>query len=69
MGAVLEAEVADNSNIVAHELGHYLNLDHVSDQTNLMNPVIYGYSKGLSENQCEEMRQTATTIHAQALRV
>ena len=32
-GAVLEAGVSTFGNILAHELGHYLNLDHFSDAT------------------------------------
>ena len=67
-GAVLEASVADNANIVAHELGHYLNLDHVNDQANLMNPVIYGDSTHISASQCDEMRRTALAVRTMALR-
>src|SRR6185312_15046001 len=40
-GAVIEGPVASDAPIVAHELGHYLGLDHVSDQTDMMNPIIY----------------------------
>lgn len=69
MGIVMESSVVDNSNIVAHELGHYLNLDHSSgDTSNLMNPVIYDDSNQLSERQCAEMRQTALSHHIKALR-
>jgi hypothetical protein len=67
-GAVLEAPVADNGNIVAHELGHYLNLDHVSDQSNMMNPIIYDNSTTITASQCDQMRQTALSVRAQALR-
>jgi hypothetical protein len=67
-GAVLEGPVADNANIVAHELGHYLNLDHVSDQSNLMNPIIYTDSTQISSSQCDEMRRTAVSVRAQSLR-
>jgi hypothetical protein len=67
-GAVLEGPVADNANIVAHELGHYLNLDHVSDEANMMNPIIYGTSTAIGTAQCEEMRRTAVTVRAAAVR-
>jgi hypothetical protein len=68
LGAVLESVVADNANIAAHELGHYLGLDHVSDSLNLMNPIIYGNSIQLTESQCEGMRATAQSVHTAALR-
>jgi len=59
MGAVLESAVATFSGIVAHEVGHYLNLDHVSDNSNLMNPVIYDSSTVLTKSQCTIARDTA----------
>lgn len=52
LGAVLEAPVGDYPNIIAHELGHYLNLDHMDDTDLLMNPVIYEKSKGLTKREC-----------------
>lgn len=67
-GAVIDALVADSAEVVAHELGHYLNLDHVSDPTNLMNPIIYASSTRLSPGQCDEVRQAATSIRAEATR-
>ncbi len=51
-GVVLEAPVGDYPNIIAHELGHYLNLDHASDVDQLMNPVIYDRSKSLTRSEC-----------------
>jgi hypothetical protein len=51
-GVVLEAPVGDYPNIIAHELGHYLNLDHASDADQLMNPVIYDRSKSLTRSEC-----------------
>ncbi|MCM2323565.1 MAG: matrixin family metalloprotease [Oligoflexia bacterium] len=67
-GAVIEAPVSDFAELVAHELGHYLSLDHVSDQSNLMNPVIYDNSRALDSGQCASMRETAKTVRADALR-
>ncbi len=52
-GVVLEAPVGDYPNIIAHELGHYLNLDHVSNTANLMNPVIYEDSKRITQSECQ----------------
>ncbi len=52
LGAILESAVGTYPNIIAHELGHYLNLPHVSDSTDLMNPVIYTTSTRLSSGQC-----------------
>lgn len=59
-GAVLEKPVGSFANIIAHELGHYLNLQHVSDNGDLMNPIIYESSTHLGANQCEEARLAAT---------
>jgi predicted Zn-dependent protease len=67
-GAVLESRVADNANIIAHEVGHYLSLDHTSDQSNLMNPIIYDNSTTITEQQCQDMRHTAVTVRAGAIR-
>ncbi|OFZ23297.1 MAG: hypothetical protein A2X94_05185 [Bdellovibrionales bacterium GWB1_55_8] len=58
-GAVLEAQVATNGEIVAHEIGHYLNLDHVSTATNLLSPIVYKTSTVLTARQCEIVRQSA----------
>jgi hypothetical protein len=63
-GAVFEAPVATYSNIFAHELGHYLNLDHVSDPSDILNPVIYRSSTALTENQCEIERAAAERLSA-----
>jgi len=57
LGSVLEAPVGTYANIIAHELGHYMNLNHVSDASDLMNPVIYNYSVNLSVDQCNGARQ------------
>ncbi len=57
-GAVLESSVVNYPNIVAHELGHYLGLDHVDDTANVMNALIYSDSKALDSGQCDLARQT-----------
>jgi hypothetical protein len=58
-GAVLEATVADYYYIFAHEIGHYLNLDHFDDSANLMNPIIYPRSTVLTQGQCATERTAA----------
>ncbi|MFZ9596579.1 MAG: matrixin family metalloprotease [Bdellovibrionia bacterium] len=58
-GVVMEDSVGAFPNLIAHELGHYLNLLHVEDQQNLMNPVIYTDSFALDSQQCEEARGAA----------
>jgi len=67
-GAVIEGPVATNAPIIAHELGHYLGLDHVSDPTDMMNPLIYDSSTVIYSAQCDSMRKVAQEAHAQALR-
>jgi hypothetical protein len=67
-GAVLESTVANYSYIFAHEMGHYLNLDHFQDSSNLMNPVIYSRSTSLTDAQCSVERDTAEKFWAQANR-
>jgi hypothetical protein len=68
MGAIFEASVADFYQIVGHELGHYLGLDHVDDSTNMMNPVIDTFSTKITPEQCNTMRKTAQTVLAAARR-
>lgn len=51
-GVVMESPVGTYPNIIAHELGHYLNLDHLGNSANLMNPIIYDTSTSLSSSQC-----------------
>ncbi|MGK5082624.1 matrixin family metalloprotease, partial [Bdellovibrionota bacterium FG-1] len=59
-GAILEQPVGTNANIVAHELGHYLNLDHVSNLPQLMNPIIYDTSTQLTATECATARSAVT---------
>jgi hypothetical protein len=58
-GAIIEANAASFAGIVAHELGHYLSLDHLDENINVMNPVIYESSNRFEPWQCDEMRQSA----------
>jgi hypothetical protein len=67
-GAILEAPVATYPNIIAHELGHYMNLPHVSDISDLMNSIIYPGSASLTPDQCETARAVATTYWSKMLR-
>jgi hypothetical protein len=67
-GTVIEGRVAAYPEMIAHELGHYLNLEHVKDATDLMNPIIYRTSTRLSPDQCENVRKTALTSRALAIR-
>ncbi len=58
-GAVIDEPVARNNTIIAHELGHYLSLLHVSDRSNLLSPIVGASSRGLTSSQCSRARSTA----------
>lgn len=68
MGVVLEQPVGAYPNIIAHELGHYLNLPHVSDTSDVMNPIIYSNSTRLNSTQCDSARAAATYWWSNMLR-
>ena len=55
----LEHPVDQSANLIAHELGHYLNLGHVSDTYAMMNPIIYARSVNLYASQCSTARSAA----------
>lgn len=59
-GVVLERSVGTFANIIGHELGHYLNLLHVTDSTDLLNPIIYSNSTRLNQDQCNTARAAAS---------
>jgi hypothetical protein len=67
-GAVLERPVGAFPNIIGHELGHYLNLLHVSDAADLMNAVIYGSSTRLTSAQCDTARSTVLYFWSRTIR-
>jgi hypothetical protein len=67
-GAIVEQPVITAPNIIAHELGHYLSLPHVSDATDLMNPVIYTTSALLTANQCDQARDTVARYWSKMMR-
>jgi hypothetical protein len=67
-GSVLEPSVAGFPNLIAHELGHYLNLEHAADHFNVMNPVVYSNSLNIIDSQCSEARATAISFWGAALR-
>jgi hypothetical protein len=52
VGSVFEQPVAYFGNIYAHEVGHYLDLYHVPDTTDVMNATIYYSSTILTSDQC-----------------
>ncbi|OFY98490.1 MAG: hypothetical protein A2Z97_03915 [Bdellovibrionales bacterium GWB1_52_6] len=67
-GAVIEGAVGAYAPIIAHEIGHYLSLDHVSNQAELMNPVIYSTSTQLSEGECTAARASIDQSWAKMVR-
>jgi hypothetical protein len=58
-GVVLERTVTSYPQILAHELGHYLSLDHKNDVNSLMNPVVARQSVELSRQECKAARWAA----------
>lgn len=67
-GSILESPVGIYPNIIAHELGHYMNLNHVSDTGDLMNPIIYDGSTNLYTSQCSIARASLASYWTQVLR-
>jgi hypothetical protein len=55
-GVILEDKVGNFPNIIAHELGHYLNLYHANENTEVMNAIIYNNSKVITQEQCATAR-------------
>lgn len=67
-GAILEGPTLDFPNILAHELGHYLNLKHSEEKPDLMHPIVYPHSVEITPLQCEEARSTAQFFWKRMLR-
>jgi len=67
-GSIMEAPVGNYPNIIAHELGHYMNLNHVSDTSDLMNPIIYDSSTQLTASQCSIATQALMNYWTAMLR-
>ena len=63
-GSIVERNVATYPNLIAHELGHYLNLGHVADVADLMNPIVYETSENLSVRQCDAARYASQAFWA-----
>jgi hypothetical protein len=54
--------------IYAHELGHYLSLDHVSDAKNVMAERVAPDSLGVTREQCLAAREAVRTYWSRMLR-
>ena len=67
-GVVMEASVSSVSGLLAHELGHYLDLQHTSDVYNVMNPTVFANSINIIDSQCSTARATAISFWGAALR-
>jgi hypothetical protein len=64
LGSVLESTVASFGNIYAHEIGHQLNLVHVADTLDVMDPTIYTNSTELNTSQCAAAQAQASAYPA-----
>ncbi len=58
-GSIFESPVGGNSNLIAHELGHYLDLLHISDSAAIMNPIVYFTSRTIYTDECSTARRAA----------
>jgi hypothetical protein len=67
-GVVLERTVTSYPQILAHELGHYLSLDHKNDINSLMNPVVARQSVELSRQECKAARWAAKSYWREMMR-
>jgi hypothetical protein len=67
-GAVLERWVSGIPNMLAHELGHYLSLDHTDDPRNLMYPQLFDDTEELTRTQCQSARWAAKHFWPKMLR-
>jgi hypothetical protein len=69
-GAIMEQSIVAYGDgiIYAHEFGHYLGLDHVSDTSNLMSAIIYTSSSTLTSGQCSTARSVANSYWSRMIR-
>lgn len=67
-GAIIDKPVSTHAAILAHEIGHYLNLGHVPARENLLSPVVTSKSRVLSDSQCSSARGMAKEYWPQMLR-
>jgi hypothetical protein len=68
-GAIMEGSISSGyGEIYAHELGHYLGLDHVGDSSDLMTPIIAHTSTNLDRDQCLNTRAVAQQFWPAMLR-
>jgi hypothetical protein len=57
-GAVVDAEYASDKVAVAHELGHYMGLDHSGTSGNVMYAIVYSNDTNVTSSQCAATRAT-----------
>jgi hypothetical protein len=55
-GAVVESGFANHAVTVAHELGHYMGLDHSGTNGNVLYPVVYSSNTSVTSGQCSSSR-------------
>jgi hypothetical protein len=67
-GVVLERPVSSYPQILAHELGHYLSLDHTDDPRSLMSPLVHRDSVELTRQECQSARWAARTYWREMMR-
>jgi len=67
-GVVLESKVSTFANIIAHELGHYLSLDHAGNIAELMYPYLADHSTRLSRSECKSATWAAREFWSKAIR-
>ncbi|MBC7691963.1 MAG: hypothetical protein H7222_09345 [Methylotenera sp.] len=67
-GTIVEKDYGHNPYTVGHELGHYMGLYHINDNSNLMNPYIGTNTSALNSSQCNISRGTTLSYWSAMLR-
>jgi hypothetical protein len=67
-GTIVESAYGAHTVAVAHEFGHYMGLDHINTNGNLMYPVVYPSDTSISASQCGTARSTNAGFWAAMLR-